>query len=155
MAGKKSSVTKYLKELEELIPKITRKHFLFIEKSANLQELEITLPQINILSLLLHKNYTMSKLSAELNLALNTVTGNIDRLVRDKLVARIADKKDRRVVRIKLTPKGKEKIEKFLKFRRKQLTKIFSNITEKDRKQLVSNLKSIDTILQKAKDNQL
>ena len=153
MAGTKSSVTKYLKELEELIPRITRKHFVFIEKSANLQELEITLPQINVLSLLLQKNYTMSELSEELSLALNTVSGNVDILVRDKLVERIADKEDRRVVWVKLTKKGREKIEKFLKFRRKQLTKIFSNITEKDRQQLVDNLKSIDTILQKAKDN--
>jgi MarR family transcriptional regulator, organic hydroperoxide resistance regulator len=41
---------------------------------------------------------------------LSNITSMIDRLVRDGMVARLADRSDRRIVRVKLTPAGEKQV---------------------------------------------
>ncbi len=146
--SKKNMILRHVKEFEAILPKM--KELLFSEKDTNLHALDITIPQINVLGLLLEKECTMSELGDKLHLALNTVSGHIDRLVRDKLVQRAADAKDRRIVRVKLTKKGEEKIKRFYKARRKRLFAVFSNLSQKDMSRVVKNFKSNYRIFWKA-----
>lgn len=55
---------------------------------------------------------TMGELSARLGLALSTVTGIIDRLVERELVTRDRSEDDRRIVVVKVTPRGRRMSEK-------------------------------------------
>ncbi len=50
----------------------------------------------------------MSELADNIMLAVSTLTGIVDNLVEKKLVRRERSEEDRRIVRVKLTPKGKD-----------------------------------------------
>jgi DNA-binding MarR family transcriptional regulator len=74
-----------------------------------LNEYNITASQYTVLELLWKRNgLSFTTLGKVLYFDNPTITGMIDRLVRAKLVRRNRDRKDRRVVRIYLTPKGQE-----------------------------------------------
>ena len=51
---------------------------------------------------------TMSELSADLGVRLSTMTGIIDQLEYKRLVERVDHPEDRRSLRVRLTPRGKE-----------------------------------------------
>lgn len=146
--SKSTVIQDAVKEIEDLLPKM--KEMFFLEKNTNLHELDITIPQINVLGLLLENEYTMTELGDKLYLAPNTISGHIDRLVRDRLVARVPDKRDRRVIHVKLTKKGAQKIKKFLKARRERFIKVFSSLGQKDMSRVIKNFRDNFRLLQKA-----
>lgn len=53
------------------------------------------------------KEFNMSELAKLLNVVMSAVTGTADRLIKKDLVIRERDQDDRRIVRIRLTEKGK------------------------------------------------
>ena len=71
-------------------------------------EFEVTLPQFDVMAALERKpdGMTMTELSRFLMVSNGNVTGIIDRLVSDKLVARQAPADDRRALIVRLTPRG-------------------------------------------------
>lgn len=75
--------------------------------SATCAELELSAPQVHTLLALGHEGpLTMGDLSRRVAVTEKTTTGLVDRLERDLLVQRHRDPADRRVVRVKLTPRG-------------------------------------------------
>jgi DNA-binding MarR family transcriptional regulator len=68
----------------------------------------ITLPQFDVMAALARKNegMSMTELSHMLIVSNGNVTGIIDRLVADELVARLPAPHDRRALVVRLTPKG-------------------------------------------------
>jgi DNA-binding MarR family transcriptional regulator len=68
----------------------------------------ITLPQFDVMAALERKpdGMTMTELSRFLMVSNGNVTGIIDRLVSDRLVARRAPADDRRAIIVQLTPRG-------------------------------------------------
>src|SRR5437016_8677366 len=58
-----------------------------------------------------------------------SVTGVVDRLVRDGLVTREALPADRRVKQIRLTPKGKQRVGQVLEVHSRQIEKILAGLT--------------------------
>jgi DNA-binding MarR family transcriptional regulator len=68
----------------------------------------LTLPQFDVMAALVRKpdGITMTELSRMLIVSNGNVTGIVDRLVADRLVARQAAPKDRRSFLVRLTPKG-------------------------------------------------
>src|SRR5690606_26607643 len=68
----------------------------------------IALPQFDVMAALERRpdGMTMTELSRFLMVSNGNVTGIIDRLVADKLVARQAPANDRRAIIVKLTPRG-------------------------------------------------
>jgi DNA-binding MarR family transcriptional regulator len=61
---------------------------------------------------------------------LNSISMIVDRMVKQKLLTKIRDRKDRRVVHVKLTPLGKERLEAGIKAGNglvKRMTKSFSS----------------------------
>jgi DNA-binding MarR family transcriptional regulator len=69
---------------------------------------EVTLPQFDVMAALERKpdGMTMTELSRFLMVSNGNVTGIIDRLVADKMVARHAPADDRRAIIVRLTPRG-------------------------------------------------
>ena len=69
---------------------------------------DVTLPQFDVMAALERKpdGMTMTELSRFLMVSNGNVTGIIDRLVGDKLVARQAPANDRRAIIVRLTPRG-------------------------------------------------
>jgi len=71
-------------------------------------QFEVTLPQFDVMAALERKpdGMTMTELSRFLMVSNGNVTGIIDRLVADKMVARQAPADDRRAIIVRLTPRG-------------------------------------------------
>ena len=67
----------------------------------------------------------------------------IDGLVANKMLRRIVDPKDRRAVRIALTPKGKAVLERGLRQRVKTIKEVFSVLDTKEYGELVRMLDKI------------
>jgi len=73
------------------------------------REVGLTGPQLTVIKLLeTFGDLSLSSLSERIRAQNSTVTGIIDRMEREELVVRERSTADRRVVLIKLTPKGKE-----------------------------------------------
>lgn len=74
-----------------------------------LKPLRITVPKWRVLAVLHERpNCTMNRLADLTTVDRTTLTRTLDQMVRDGLVARRADSRDRRSVRLHLTPKGNE-----------------------------------------------
>lgn len=70
----------------------------------------LTSAQLAVLTILhgLGGELRTSAIGERLRAHASTVTGIVDRMVRDGWVERVADEQDRRVVRVRLTPRGRE-----------------------------------------------
>ncbi|MFD3156587.1 MarR family winged helix-turn-helix transcriptional regulator [Haloimpatiens sp. FM7330] len=75
---------------------------------------DFTIPQI-IFMKILNKNIMMkiNEISKEMNLANSTVSGIADRLEKQNIISRTRSDKDKRIVNIQLTDKGKEVVGEF------------------------------------------
>src|SRR5687768_9656240 len=87
--------------------------YLYTESRRITKELakraDLTGPQLTVVKLLeAFGDLSLSELSDKIRAQNSTVTGIIDRMERENLVIRERSKEDRRVVYIKLTPKGRE-----------------------------------------------
>ena len=85
--------------------------YLYTESRRITKELakraDLTGPQLTVVKLLEQVGgLSLSELSDKIRAQNSTVTGIIDRMEREGLVARERSKEDRRVVHIRLTPKG-------------------------------------------------
>lgn len=95
------------------------------------------------------KFYSIGELRRNARVKRSTITDMIDRLENEGLAERLRDDGDRRVVRVRLTEKGKELRREFYKKRRQELENLFSQLTEQDRRKLLSHLKGASQILKK------
>lgn len=87
--------------------------YLYTESRRITKELarraDLTGPQLTVVKLLeTVGDLSLSELSEKIRAQNSTVTGIIDRMERENLVTRERSREDRRVVHIKLTPKGRE-----------------------------------------------
>ncbi|WP_421616963.1 MarR family winged helix-turn-helix transcriptional regulator [Brevibacillus sp. TJ4] len=68
-----------------------------------LKKYGVTIPQLMVISQIKDEPKTIGQISKAVQLSYSTVSGIIDRLEREKLVERVRDEKDRRVVWIRKT----------------------------------------------------
>ncbi len=116
--------------------------------SADLAEIGLTPPQMAALATLATVGEcTMSQLSFFLGLALPTTTGIIDRLSRARLVRRERDTGDRRVVRVRITPLGKERLNQSIEVRRETLVEMIDEMEEGHGAELVVTIKQLCELL--------
>ncbi len=96
-------------------------------------EVGLTMPQFFVMMMIDAKgSRKMSELAELLSLNFGTATGIVDRLVRDGYLKRQRDEKDRRVVRVYLTDKGKSVIVKVQEKRRERLVSLLEKINDED-----------------------
>ncbi|EKE06558.1 MAG: MarR family transcriptional regulator [uncultured bacterium] len=90
--------------------------------------------QFQTLSFLLKYNSpTMREISEYTHITAPSTTILINNLVRMKLVLRIHDEFDRRLIRLIITTSGKEELEKGVLAVKKHLKNVFSKLSKKDR----------------------
>lgn len=73
-----------------------------------LKKYGLTVPQLMVIMQIRSEPKTIGQISQKVELSYSTVSGIIDRLEREKLVERVRDEKDRRVIWIRKTAKLSE-----------------------------------------------
>jgi len=136
------NIEEFARRVIELTPQII-KGFLRHEHNY-LTRGEITLPQFWVLDYLSHnEKCKMNNLAKHLRISPPATTGLIDRLIAQGLVARKDDLRDRRIVWIELTAKGKDVISSISKQKIRALIKVFTKISSKDRSYYLNILEQI------------
>ncbi len=133
--SKKSSISYFAEELSKTISDIHR-HFQATLKSQADPFLKgkITFPQYIALEFLGEAGaMKMKNIAKTLRITLPAATGLIDRLVSLKMVKRVLDENDRRVIFIIITPLGLKVVEKVRGARKNVIEKMFSILTDSER----------------------
>ena len=105
-------------------------------------EFGVTLPQFDVMAALERKpdGMTMTELSRFLMVSNGNVTGIIDRLVTDRVVARQAPVEDRRAIVVRLTPKGLKQFTIMAKAHENWVDKLLSEFDAADTDTLIRHL---------------
>ena len=96
---------------------------------------------------------SMGELCKMANVKMPSMTEVVDRFEKEGILERIRDDEDRRVVKVKMTVKGKKMHKEVLKRRADELTKMFGVLTTQDRIKLVDSLKNVSSLLTKVTEN--
>ena len=114
--------------------------------------LDFTLSEIKALSAFRgESDYTMGELSKNAQVAMPSMTEMIDKLEKKGIAERDRDIHDRRVVKVRLTSKGKKLRKEFMQKRLKDMMDIFGKLSEKELNDLIASLKRARCILEKVK----
>jgi len=95
------------------------------------------------------KEYPIGRLGKNAQVKRSAITNMIDRLERESIAERLRDDEDRRVVKVRLTDKGRKIRREFIQRRRKEVRKIFSKLAEEDKKALLHHLEEAYHILKR------
>ena len=126
----------------ELIEKIfTLSRFLKGNMAYSNDLIHLSLLQLQAL-IFLHKttNAQMRDIAEHFKIEMPTATDLIAKLVKNKLVQRKVDEKDRRLVRISLTPQGQLLLTDAMRQRNKKLARILSYLSTHEKEQLLAIL---------------
>jgi DNA-binding MarR family transcriptional regulator len=94
---------------------------------------KVTTEQYGVLSHVLERgSVSMGELAVARNVALNTATSLVDRLVAAGLVERRGDPGDRRVVRVVLTPRGETLMERLRTIRRAAVRGVLDELSDEE-----------------------
>jgi DNA-binding MarR family transcriptional regulator len=85
-----------------------------------------------------------STLAEKVGVKRATMTGLLDGLEKDGLVGRHAHPEDRRKISVRLTAKGRQVLEDMLPDYYRHIAKLMTNLTEKDRLELMSLLGKVN-----------
>lgn len=112
-------------------------------------DFEITLPQFDVLAELERSAapQTMSELSARLMVSNGNVTGVVDRLERAGYVRREADKRDRRVQFIRLTPAGRKLFTRMSRAHAAWVAELFDGLRAQEAERLTKQLRRVREIV--------
>lgn len=99
------------------------------------------------------REYRMSELSKHASVTMPTMTEMVDKLEQDGLAERIRDLRDRRVIKVRLTEKGKRLRRQFMDKRRNELKNILSALSREDREELRNALARAYGVLQRVHRN--
>lgn len=140
------TITQFADELSKVMPVVMKE---FSRRQANeLYKGKITLPQVLILELLdKEQESKMKDIACFMGVSTAAATGIVERLVKYGYVIRIFDPGDRRIIRIKLTPKGAELIKRIKLQRQQMVIRIFGRISEEDRQDYLRIFEQIKDIL--------
>jgi DNA-binding MarR family transcriptional regulator len=94
----------------------------------------ITLPQLWVLGYLARqRECSMRELAAFMKMGLSSVTGMVDRLVRQELASRRRTEKDRRLVFVDISAKGRKILMEIMAQRRETTLNLFESLTAEER----------------------
>ncbi len=129
-----------------LLPRMMRG---FARRESNyLSRGKITIPQWGVLEHLSRdREVPMNELARHLGITRPAATGLADRLIAQGLVARQGDRADRRVIRVRLTPKGRRVLDNIWNQKRRMIQQVFGQISPADRAQYLSTLERVAQIL--------
>jgi len=139
---KETGLEFFAKKVSETLPYILRT-FAASEKNAFTKG-TISLPQMLILEYLnKEKGCMMGDIARMLSISMSGATGLADRMLKTGLLKRSRSARDRRVVNIYITPKGERAAKNVLRQRINTIKKMFSMLTEKERKKYLQILEKV------------
>ncbi|WP_374711412.1 MarR family winged helix-turn-helix transcriptional regulator [Symbiobacterium terraclitae] len=140
------SVNQQVAEIDELLREVGA---LLRKRGRDiLGNFDITSPQFDALLVLReHGELTMGELCAKMYLACSTATDLIDRMERNGLIERVRDTADRRVIRLRVLPKGSELIEQVLEARQAYLATAMAGLGASDKARIIRTLEELSALL--------
>lgn len=127
---------------------------LEIEKAASQSPYfsDITQNEVRAISAIgIHTQKTASEVAEELNITRSTASTTIKNLEKKDYIKREHSKKDRRVVYISLSKKGKLLYRISDKFRHEMVESVIENMTEEEIEVMMVGLEKLHTFLEQAK----
>lgn len=119
----------------------------------NTNIMHLSLLQIQALVFLKHSNNAqMSDVANYFKIELPSATSLINKLVKDGLVKRATDEKDKRLVRIALTEKGTELLSNAMKERNKKMSDILSSLTDDEKVSFLKLLEKFIATIEKSNE---
>ena len=142
-------IEQFSRRLTELLPQLVRG---FARHDHNhLTQGRITLPQLWAMEYLSRQGHApMNEIARFLAISRPATTGLIERLIGQGLARRESDRRDRRIVRVTITAKGRRIVNNIWEQKRRTLTKVFRQISPGDRAQYLATLKQVVNILGQA-----
>lgn len=135
-----------LEEDAERIERLLRRvsHVVYKRGRAALVDFGITSPQFDAL-LFLHRDgdMPMGALCERMFLAYSTVTDLVDRMEKGGFVVRERDENDRRVIKVRLLPRGEEMVDKVMAGRIRYLSNVLRDLPSAERAKVISALEVI------------
>ena len=95
---------------------------------------------------------TMTEIARALGLTLGATTSVVDRLVTAENALREHDSKDRRVVRVKLTPKGQQKLAQVIRGMTDDVARLLNEIPVEDRSKFLDTYRKVVDVAEKNVD---
>ncbi len=131
-----------VERIERLLRRIS--HVVYTKGRAILVDFGITSPQFDAL-LFLHRDgdMPMGALCDRMSLACSTVTDLVDRMEKGGFVARERDQTDRRVIKVRLLPRGEEMVAKVMAARIRYLSNILKDLPAEERARAIAALEII------------
>ena len=138
----------YVEEIDENLREINK--ILNRDLKREMIKLDLGLSHFYILTTLYREKVLSSgNLAKSLDVRNSTITSLVDRLVKLSLVKRRRCERDRRVVLVELTDKGKKLTEKLLTLRKERLKEIVKELPEEKVKEIYESIKRVKEILKK------
>jgi len=101
----------------------------------------LTMAQLRLMyTMLLDGEQSAGELAEKMSVRPPTITGLTNRLIKQKLIRRLADPNDRRIVRVDLTAEGRRMISQIETASRAYLARIFNQLGEAKVKELIALL---------------
>ena len=130
------------KKMVELLPRLVRG--IASRESNYLSKGKITLPQLWALEYLSREgDRPVNELARFLRISRPAATGLTDRLISQGLIRRQGDSRDRRVVQIGATPKGKRIVAHIWTQKSRMFAEFFEPISEPERAQYLAILQKV------------
>lgn len=113
-------------------------------------DIDLTMPQmITLFAIREAGTCRMSELADVTQQSAGTLTGIVDRLIEDGLVARVRDADDRRVVQVALTTTGNERLQRVEEARRHDMEQVLQHFGSDQLRQLEESLQLLFSGLDK------
>ncbi|MBL7132245.1 MAG: MarR family transcriptional regulator [Candidatus Omnitrophica bacterium] len=140
------SVKEVAREVSVLVPKLmmSMKSERFLKNSVTTHQQMITIMQINTIG-----PCKISKVADKMGVSAPTMTGLIDRLQRMEYVERFRDKKDRRIIFVKVTRKGAKLVQQLKEIIQRRWEVILGYLTVGERTAYANILRKIISALSK------
>lgn len=150
---KSSSSKNFAKDLTMLLPLLMRG--ILKRQSDEIAKGKITMPQYLVLDLIEARGaLKMSEIAAAMSVSLPAMTGIVDRLHLTAMVERCYDPKDRRLIRINLSGKGRKMVHKIRNQREATISDVFGQLSEQERQSYLKIIKKVVNVLyEKNKNN--
>jgi len=141
---KKLSLNKFADELMQTMPLMFRE---FARREDNaLVRGKISCPQMLAMNFASERSeVTVGEIAQVLSSEKSSVSVLLDRLVREKMMRRRHDVKDRRVVWMSLTPRGRKVIDQIMDQKRMSFKAIFGKLTPSDRNRYLTILRKVSS----------
>jgi DNA-binding MarR family transcriptional regulator len=130
-----AGVEEILNNFAEVMSRLMIDHY-----QQQISELDLTLPQAQVLRVLRRSQMPTGQLASELRISAPAITQLTDRLLRKGLIERRAAADDRRCVIVALSEKGAGLVDQFRESRRDIFSRAIADLSETDRRLVVELL---------------